>query len=143
MAGLDRSFAERWFGEVWNKGRREAIAEMTAPEAVFHDGTDIMRGPEGFYPFFDRMRANFSDLSVTVEDVIVEGDRLCVRWSSNATHTGEGLGIPPNGQRCHITGISIVRVKDGKVIEAWQNWDMLGLLQQIQGAPKSATYLGA
>ncbi|HEY3840712.1 MAG TPA: ester cyclase [Bryobacteraceae bacterium] len=143
MSQVDRNFGERWFEEVWNKGRREAIAEMTAAEAVFHDGADLMRGPEGFYPFFDRMQASFSDLRVTVEDVIAEGDRLCVRWSCAATHTGEGLGIPPSRKRCQTTGISIVKVQDGKVIEAWQNWDMLGLLQQIQGGAKAATYLGA
>jgi steroid delta-isomerase-like uncharacterized protein len=143
MAEIDRNLGKRWFEEVWNKARREAIAEMMAPECVLHDGADAMRGPEGFYPFFDRIRATFPDLRVTVEDTIVEGDQLCVRWSCTATHTGDGLGIPPTHKQCRTTGISIVRAKDGMVIEGWQNWDMLGLLQQIQGAPKAPTYIVA
>ena len=143
MSEIDRKLGERWFEEVWNKGRREAIAEMLAPEGVIHDGGDAMQGPAGFYPFYDRIRATFSDMHVKVEDTFAEGNVLCVRWSCSVRHTGDGLGFPPTGKTCHITGISIVRFAHGQLVEAWQNWDMLGLLQQIQGAPKAATYITA
>jgi len=75
---------------------------------------------------------------VTVHDTIAEGDQLCVRWSCTGKQTGPGLGIPPTGNTIHVTGISIVRVAAGKVVEGWQNWDMLGMMQQIQGAEKAA-----
>ena len=143
MKELDRNIGKRWFEEVWNKARRDAIPEMLAPDGVIHDGADSMRGPEEFYPFFDRIRATFPDLHVTVEDIIAEGDTLCVRWSCTMTHTGDGLGIPPTGKECHVTGLSMVRIADGKWVEGWQNWDMLGLMQQIQGAPKAQTYIMA
>jgi steroid delta-isomerase-like uncharacterized protein len=143
MSEIDRDLGKYWFEEVWNKQRREAIAELLAPGCVLRDGADAMRGPEGFYPFFDRMRATFPDLHVTVEDTIAEGDKLCVRWYATMTHTGDGLGIPPTGRKCKVTGMSFVRIEDGKMIEGWQNWDMLGLFQQIQGTPKAPTYIVA
>jgi steroid delta-isomerase-like uncharacterized protein len=135
--------ANAWFEEVWNKGRREAIAEMLSPGAVIHDGGVDTVGAEGFYPFFERIRATFSDFRIDVEDTIAASDKVCVRWSCTGKHTGGGLGIPPTGKTLHITGISILRVADGKLVEGWQNWDMLGMMEQIKGGGRSATYIGA
>ena len=144
MTENERDLGRRWFEEVWNKGRRDAIPEMLAPNGVLHDGDFDSVGPEGFYPFFDRLNANLSGIHVTVHDSIAEGDRLCVRWTAAGKHTGDGLGVPATGKPVHMTGISIIRVAEGKLIEAWQNWDMLGLMEQIRGAEKpAATYAAA
>jgi steroid delta-isomerase-like uncharacterized protein len=141
MTESDRSFGERWFEEVWNKQRREVIGQMIAPAAPIHEAGETVYGPEGFYPFFDRMQASFSELKVTVHDTIAQDDRICVRWSCSMKHTGDGLGMPPTGKVLNTTGISILRVAEGKAVEAWQNWDMLGLLQQIQKTTRAATYI--
>src|SRR5262249_35846299 len=117
MTDEERDLGRRWFEEVWNKGRREAIDEMLAPEGVIHDGGTDTVGPEGFYPFFDRLNATFSEFHVHVEDSIAEGDKICVRWSCTAKHTGDGLGMPATGVTTHITGISILRVADGRLVE--------------------------
>ena len=93
MTEQERDLGRRWFEEVWNKGRREAIAEMMAPEGVLHDGAVDSVGPGGFYPFFERISATLSGVRVTVHDTIAEGDRVCVRWSATGKHTGPGLGI--------------------------------------------------
>jgi steroid delta-isomerase-like uncharacterized protein len=144
MNKADVDFGTRWFEEVWNKKRREAIAEMVAPNAAFHEGGQTVYGPEGFYPFFDRMQAAFSDARATVHQTIAQDDTICIRWSFTMKHTGAGLGMPPTGKTLETTGISILRLADGKAVEAWQNWDMLGLMQQIQGAAKAPpTYIAA
>jgi|HubBroStandDraft_6_1064221.scaffolds.fasta_scaffold18900_2 steroid delta-isomerase-like uncharacterized protein len=143
MAETARDLGRRWFDEVWNHGRREAIAEIMTPECVVHDGATDSRGPQGFYPFFDRMNATFSEIRLVVEDTIAERDAACIRWTCTAKHTGAGLGIPPTGKTVHITGITVLRASDGRVVEAWQNWDMLGMMEQMQGAvKKAATYIG-
>jgi len=116
---------------------------MLAPDCVIHDGGLDTHGPEGFYPFFDRMCATFSELRVKVNDSFAEGNTLCVRWSCTAKHTGDGLGVPPTGRTIDVTGISIVCVADGKVVEVWQNWDMLGMMEQIQSRGRTAIYIGA
>jgi predicted ester cyclase len=132
MDNQAREVAARWFEEVWNKGRREAIAEMLLPDAIIHDGAKDGRGPEGFYPFFDRLQAACSDIRIRVEQTIVEHDLVCVRWFATMKHTGDGLGIAPTGRTLEATGISILRIAGGKLVEGWQNWDMLGMMQQIR-----------
>lgn len=141
MTDADRNLGARWFEEVWNQRRREAIAEMLAPHALIHDGDVATSGVDGFYEFFDRMHATFSDLRITVHDTIAEGDKLCVRWSCQAKHTGHGLRNSPTGKAVSTTGISIIRIAGGKIVEGWQNWDMLGLMQQIQGGGPAPTYI--
>ena len=143
MTESERELGKRWFEQVWNQGRRDAIAEMMAPETLLHDGHSVTVGPSGFCSFFDRMMATFSDLHVSVEDTIAEGDKLCVRWECTCKHTGDGLGVPPTGQTVHVTGISIMRLAGSMFVEAWQNWDMLGMMEQIKGVGKSGTYIGA
>jgi predicted ester cyclase len=143
MTESERSLGQRWFELVWNQLRREAIGEMLPPDGVLHENGADSTGPEGFYPFFDRMNATFSGLHVEVEDTIAEGDKLCVRWSCGAKHTGGGLGIDPTGVSIHVTGISIFRVAGNSIVEAWQNWDMLGMMEQINGLGKSGTHVAA
>ena len=143
MTDHDRNLGTRWFEEVWNKGRREAISEMLPADGVLHEGKDDCVGPEGFYPVYDRLRAAFSEFRVTVHDTIAEGDRACVRWTCICKHTGDGLGMPATGKTVHVTGMSIIRIADGRMAEVWQNWDMLGLMEQIQSANRSATYVSA
>jgi predicted ester cyclase len=139
----ERDLGRRWFDEVWNQGRRESIGEMIAPDAVLHEGGADSRGPDGFYPFFDRMIATFSEIRVNVEDTLAEDDKLCVRWSFSGKHTGNGLGIPPTGKTVNVTGISILRVAGAMLLEGWQNWDMLGLMEQLKDVRPSPTYVAA
>jgi predicted ester cyclase len=58
-----------------------------------------------------------------------------IRWSSTGTHNGVFMGIPPTGKPTTVTGIDIFRIAGGKLVELWQNWDQLGLLQQIGAIP--------
>jgi steroid delta-isomerase-like uncharacterized protein len=133
MSDHQKQMMVRWFEEVWNKGRRDAIDEMLLPETVLHDGEVDTRGPGEFKLFFDRIRATLSDIRITPHETISEGDYASLRWSVTARHTGNGLGIPPTGKEVRTTGMTMIRFRDGKFAEAWQNWDMLGLIQQMTG----------
>jgi steroid delta-isomerase-like uncharacterized protein len=143
MTELERNLGGRWFEEVWNRGSRAAVAELLAPDAVLHEANADCVGPEGFYAFYDRLTAAFSEFQVTVHDTIAEDDRACIRWSCTCKHTGDGLGIPATQKTVHVTGISIMRIANGRLVEGWQNWDMLGMLEQLQGSSKSPTYISA
>lgn len=135
MSGEDHTLLNRWFEEVWNKGRAEAIDEMFAPEAVAHGLTDQagneLRGPEAFKPFFQSFRNAFPDIQVSVEDAITEGDKIAARCVVKATHTGEGVGLAPTDRQVEFNGICIVRVKDGKIAEAWNTFDFRTMFQQL------------
>src|SRR5450432_812394 len=120
MTEAERNLGNRWFEEVWNKQRRDAIAELLTPDAVVHDGAIDSTGPEGFYAFFDRMQSAVSGMHVTVHDTMADRDLICVRWSCTGQHTGDGLGIPSTGKTFHVTGLSMIRVANGKLVEGWQ-----------------------
>ncbi|HKR02236.1 MAG TPA: ester cyclase [Pyrinomonadaceae bacterium] len=135
MDNESRTVLQRWFEEVWNKGRESAIDEMFADEGIAHGLVDEqgeeLRGPAGYKPFYHKLRAAFPDIQVAVEDCICEGDKAAARCRVTARHTGEGFGIAPTGNPVEFTGIAIVRVKDGKIVEAWNNFDFASLNQQI------------
>jgi predicted ester cyclase len=143
MTESERELGTCWFEQVWNQGRREAIAEMMAHDAIVHDGESTTVGRDAFYSLFDRMTATFSETHISVEDTIAEGDKICVRWRCACRHTGGGLGITPTGETVHFTGISIMRIADSVFVEAWQNWDMPGVIEQIKGVGISGTYISA
>jgi predicted ester cyclase len=143
MSEANKELANLWFEEVWNKGRRSAIRELLAPGAEIRDGNDSRIGTEGFYPFFDRMHAAFSDIHFSVQDVLAEGDKVCLRWSCTMRHTGDGLGIRATNGKLQVTGITIVQIANGKFVAVWQNWDKLGLMQQIKDEPMGPTYIAS
>src|ERR1700722_20432256 len=90
------------------------------------------------------MNNALSEIHMSVDDSFAEGDKICIRWSATGKHTGAGLGILPTGVTIHVTGISILRVAGEKLIEAWQNWDMMGMMDEIQqAARRSATYISS
>ena len=75
------------------------------------------------------------DLRITLEDDIAEEDKVVSRWTAQVTHQGELMGIAPTGNQVTIMGITIHRIEDGKIVEEWENWDALGLMQQIGAIP--------
>ncbi len=77
----------------------------------------------------------FPDSQLPVEDQIAEGDKVVTRWTCRATHTGEFQGMPPTGKYTTMTGTTIFRIANGKLVEGWTNADMLGLLQQLGAIP--------
>jgi steroid delta-isomerase-like uncharacterized protein len=125
----------RWFEEVWNQGREASIDELMAPDAVAHGlvdgaGTEIA-GIEPYRAFYRTFRGALSDVHVDVQDTISEGDLSVARFVVTARHTGEGLGKPAKGRDLKMTGMSIIRVKDGKIAEAWNNIDFPTMFQQM------------
>ena len=135
MSEHNKAFIRRWFEEVWNKGREEAIDEMFAEDGVAHGlgdepGRDI-RGASEFKPFFRSFRGAFPDIEVVVEDTIAEGDRVAARCSVRAKHSGHTLGFAATHRPVEFHGISIVRIRDGKIVEAWNNFDFMTMFQQL------------
>ena len=79
--------------------------------------------------------AAFPDMKVVIDQTIEQGDKVVARWTSTMTHKGEFLGFAPTGKKAIITGTSIQRISNGKIVEGWDNWDQLGLLVQIGAVP--------
>jgi steroid delta-isomerase-like uncharacterized protein len=128
------SYFDRWFEEVWNQGRIEAVDEMLTPGCRVHRSDERGRaknGPEEFKAFVQQMRTAFSDISATVDATIQQGNQVAARFTFQATHSGDGLGFPPTNKRVKITGMCWGLLENGRAVEAWNNWDQLELLKQL------------
>jgi steroid delta-isomerase-like uncharacterized protein len=135
MSEENKALVRRWFEEVWNKGRSEAIEEMFAADGIAHglsdDSEKLMQGPADFKPFHAAFRGAFPDVDIIVEDLIAEGDKVAARCSVRGKHTGDHLAVAASNAPVEFTGIAIVRIKDGKIVEAWNNFDFLRMNKQI------------
>lgn len=124
----------RWFNEVWNQGKLETVHELLSPDAIAigQAGSGVtLRGPQDFVPFVEQIRAAFPDIKVEIEDAFGADDKVVLRWSAHMTHRGDALGTPATGKSVRLTGITIAQIVDGKIVAGWDNWDQLGMLQQI------------
>ncbi len=135
MSEENKALMRRWFEEVWNKGRAEALPEMFADAGIAHglsdDPANPLRGPAGFVPFHAQFREAFPNIEVVVEDQIAEGDRVATRCSVRGKHTGDSLGLAATQSPVDFTGITITRIKDGKIVEAWNNFDFMKMYRQL------------
>jgi steroid delta-isomerase-like uncharacterized protein len=139
MPGDNEALVRRWFEEVWDKGRAEAIDEMMAADCVAHGlGDTPAVGPGAFKAFHAQFRGAFPDIRITVDDVVLQGDRAATRFTIRATHRGDHLGVPATGRQVTFPAMSIVRCRNGQIAEGWNVVDMLGMLQQVGGVEMKA-----
>jgi steroid delta-isomerase-like uncharacterized protein len=124
----------RWFQEVWNEGRTQTVYDLLSPQGVARGqrGAEAeIRGPEEFVRFVHEIRGSFPNIKLRIEDIFGTDDKVVVRWSATMTHTGDAPGLPASGKPIRSRGISIARILGGKIVEGWDNWDQLGMLEQI------------
>ena len=134
MTSANIQVVRRWFEEVWNRGRVELIPELLAADAPIYDvgaPGEVRRGPDGFRPAYEKFRGALPDIQFTIEEIISERDLVALRWTARATHRGPQLGFAPTDSPVTVGGMSLARVRNGKIVEGWNNWDMMGLLQQL------------
>jgi steroid delta-isomerase-like uncharacterized protein len=133
-----KAFVRRFF-EEWNKGKAAAMAEIDktwATNVVFHSGVGReICGLKDFKQFFSAYYDAFPDIHWTLDDMVVEGDKVAVRWALTGTHKGEFMGIPPTNKKVTMWGIEIDRVAGGKFVETWVRLDTLGFMQQLGVVP--------
>jgi steroid delta-isomerase-like uncharacterized protein len=137
-ADTNKEIVRRLGVEPW-EGNLGVIDELVASNYVGHDpAMPDQQGPEGIKEFITGYLAAFPDGRITIDDQFAAGDLVATRWMGRGTQTGELMGIPPTGKQVTIAGITISRVENGKVVEEWTNWDMLGMLQQLGAVPQMA-----
>ena len=128
----NKALIKRWFDEVWNQGSAAAIDQILAPEARMHGlAAEPTIGPEGFKPFHTALRAALSNIRVQIEDMVEEGDKVSLRYTVTADHSGDGFGVQATKNKIVFTGQGVARVRDGKIDEAWNAYDQLALLVQM------------
>ena len=133
----NNSIAEQFFETAWNTGKFEEVINLIDPEVVDHSPVSTEKGSEGFKKIVRTFRASLPDIKLTIDDEIYTRDKVVHRWTVQGTHTGEPLfGVKPSGKPVKLTGITIVRFKDGKIVERWTQLDQFGLSVQLGLIPK-------
>ena len=138
----NEAIARRGF-DMFNSGDTSAAGEIVAEGAVNHDPAlpEEASGPDGFAQAVAGYRTAFPDLTLDVQLMVSDGDYVCTRWTSTGTHDGDLMGIPPTGKHVSVTGLSIDKIQDGKIVESWNEWDNAGMMQQLGlvGEPAGAS----
>lgn len=116
-----------------NRGDTSAADSAFAADCVIH----INGSPEpnlsvdGFKQMLAGLLAAFPDLRITIEDQTVAGDKVTTRWTAEGTHSGALGPVPATGRGVRIGGMILDRVASGKIVERWEQWDQMGMLQQL------------
>jgi steroid delta-isomerase-like uncharacterized protein len=124
---LVRNYIER----VWDQHDYAAIDENMRTDYIQHART-VLPGRDGVRAFFKMIESAFSDVKYTIEDMIAEGDKVAWRWTIQGRHTGPFQGLTPTGRDFTLSGMSILRLEDGKFAENWVEQDIVGLLGQLK-----------
>lgn len=129
----NKATARRFFEEAYNTGNVDILDEIIAADYLDHDPSDAtpLMGVEGVKQLIQGFREAFADLQFTVEAQLAESDLVATRWTASATNTGPFMDMPASGKKINISGLNLARFVDGKEAETWNNWDTLGMMQQL------------
>jgi steroid delta-isomerase-like uncharacterized protein len=133
----NKALTRRALEEIFTEGNLDLADDLIVPDFVDHDSAmpEEVHGVEGYKELVRMYRSAFPDLHVEVEDQVAEGDKVATRWRANGTHEGEIAGVPATGNWVEITGMEISRISGGKIAETWDNYDVMGMMQQIGAIP--------
>jgi steroid delta-isomerase-like uncharacterized protein len=142
MSTKDLKALWRRFGQEWNKGKAAAMAAMDetcSTNIVWHGSAgEDTRGLKDVKKYMGEFFDAFPDNRFTIDDMIVEGDKVVARYTMTGTHKGEFMGIPATNKKFKVSVIEIDRIVGGKFVEGWMRFDTLGMLQQLGLAPTAA-----
>ena len=130
------ALAHRWHMDLTQKGNLAAADEILTSDFVSHVNGQDMPGVEGAKQLATALRTAFPDLRITHHEAIVSGNRVAIRWTSDATHQGDYFGVPPTGKQVHVEGLDLFHIRDGKIAEVWIVFDNLSVMQQMGAVPQ-------
>ena len=140
MTEQNKAISRRVAEEFFAGGNLELTDELFDSNVVWHDvaSPEPVRGRDAIRQQVQLYREAFPDLELTIDDELAEDDRVATRWTARGTHQGELFGIAPTGKQTTVEGMTIDRFSGGKIVESWNNWDTLGLMQQLGVVPQTA-----
>ena len=138
MSAANKEVVRRALEEPWRNP--DVLDELVSSDYVGYDPSSPqpLRGPQGAKEFVETYRSAFEGAQITVKEQVAEGDLVATRWEGRGRHTGELMGVAPTGRDVVVSGTTLSRVENGKIVEEWSNWDTLGMLQQIGAVPAAA-----
>jgi steroid delta-isomerase-like uncharacterized protein len=139
-----KSLVEHWVGIV-NSGTLDGIESVWADDCVVHAGGGLreVHGVAELGGLLTAYRAALTELRITTENLVAEGDQVAARFTTRGRHHGEFIGIPPTGVPIEIGGFGLFRIADGRIVEEWLLDDLAAFVAQVKTGPEAARSGGA
>ncbi len=132
MSGASKTVVRRLVEDLFNTGNLELADEvLTADYADHSPSHPDLPGLENVKRAVREWRAAFPDTLNVINDMVAEGDKVAVRWTTHATHRGEFMGIAATGNRIAVTSFGIFRLAGGKIVESWDTFNVVEMMQQL------------
>jgi predicted ester cyclase len=124
---------ERTWVEGLNRSDVSVADDVFVADCVIHinGSPEPNLGVAGFKQMVAGLLAAFPDLHFSIEDQIVAGDKVATRWVAEGTNSAALDSVPATGRRVRVDGLILDHVVAGRVVERWEQWDQLGMMQQL------------
>ena len=137
-----RALAADAFARFNERGDRDAFFDAYDPDVALHGYPGGLQGRDGLRAFHEALWGAFPDATLTVEDLVVEGDRAALRYRLQGTHRGPYLGVAPTGVGFDVEGLTLLRLADGRVVEEWHSPTELAILRQLGAVQANVPHAG-
>lgn len=121
----NKELVQRYFDERWNRHNLDICDELLAPTVDIDEAKEFVRS----------FHASFSNIQLTILDLLAEGNQVAVHWRVAGTHQGDYLGVAATGKAVTYEGIALLQVEGGKIVDDIAYWDNLSILQQLGAVP--------
>jgi steroid delta-isomerase-like uncharacterized protein len=135
VSEANRQLTQRWYDEVWNQQNSATIDEMFAADGQsygFPEPGSVLVGPNNFKAIHSTFCGAFPDLHIALDDIICEGNRVAVRWTSTMTHLGDHLGFPASKKKATLPGSSFLVFENGLIVAGWNFMEMHSLIESLK-----------
>ena len=127
-----KALVQDYIEDVWNQGNLNRADELFAADYRRYTApTAAPLSRDAQKQRIAGLRAAFPDVHLTIEDLLVEGDRVACRVSVRGTHQGVFQGIAPTGKQIVVAALDLLRIENGQLVEHWGGPDLFSLLQQL------------
>jgi len=127
----NKAVVQRYWDGKWNERRPEILDELQTRDVVYHGTTVTMNNLEEYKQVYSGFLSVLHDTKITIDGIIAEGDKVMTRATVSGVQKGELEGVPTTGNSFTMSGFTVFRLVDGKIAEEWEDWDWLGLYQQL------------
>lgn len=128
----NKEIYSRFIQQVFNEGNFDGLGELLAPDYMIEDAPPgTASGAEGVKQIVAMFRGAFPDLRITLDELVAEGDSVAARSTARGTHRGAFMGIEPTGRSITMPTLTLVHIRDGRLVASWVKNDIAALMRQL------------
>ncbi|HWQ33644.1 MAG TPA: ester cyclase [Blastocatellia bacterium] len=130
-----RTIARQFREDLFNTGKLEIADKICDSQTLIHTHDpvtpDFGRGAQALRQIVSMYRTAFPDSQCTIDETVIQGDVIAARWTARGTNTGSLGNNAPTGRKVMVTGVDLLKISNGKIVECHVIWDAAGMLQQL------------